>query len=373
MLSQPPLWLIIIAFIVAIGPLVFIHEMGHFLVGRMFGVGAEVFSIGFGREITGWTDKGGTRWKVGWLPLGGYVRFVGDEHHAGAGEGTAASRRDDSFAGKPVWQRFLIVLAGPMANFLLAIVIFAGFFAAFGVPRTPTVVSGLQPGGAAQAAGIRPGDRIEAVAGQRTSSFEDIQRIVSLRPGEDVTIRIVRDGQPRTVRTKLGVQEQSDRFGQKYRLGLLGVFAEGRALERVPLTRLVPEGARYTWALTRTTIEGLGQIITGRRSTDDLGGPLKMAQIAGQQASLGAFEFIQLLALFSINLGFINLLPVPMLDGGHLLFYGVEAVRRRPVSIRAQEWAFRGGLALLLALLVFTTLNDLGSFGLWERLGRLIG
>ena len=336
-------------------------------------VGAEVFSIGFGREVTGWTDNRGTRWKVGWLPLGGYVRFVGDEHHAGAGEGSAESARSDSFAGKPVWQRFLIVLAGPLANFLLAIAIFAGFFAAFGLPRTPTVVSALQPGGAAQVAGIRPGDRIDAIAGQRTSSFEDIQRIVSLRPDEDVIIRIVRDGAPQTLRANLGVHEQSDRFGQKFRLGLLGVMAEGRQLERVPVTRLLPEGARYTWGLTRTTIEGLGQIITGRRSTDDLGGPLKMAQIAGQQASLGAFEFIQLLALFSINLGFINLLPVPMLDGGHLLFYAVEAVRRRPVSIRAQEWAFRGGLALLLALLVFTTLNDLGSFGVWERLGRLIG
>ncbi len=373
MLSQPPLWLIVIAFVLAIGPLVFIHEMGHFLVGRWFGVGAEVFSIGFGREVTGWTDKRGTRWKVGWLPLGGYVRFVGDEAHAGAGEDDAVSTREDSFAGKPVWQRFLIVLAGPMANFLLAILIFAGFFAIFGIPRTPTVVTALQPGGAAQSAGIQQGDRIDSVAGQRTASFEDIQRIVSLRPGEDVVVRIVRAGQPRTVQARLGVQEQSDRFGQKYRLGLLGVFAEGRTLKRVPVIRLLPEGVRYTWALTRTTIDGLWQIITGRRSTDDLGGPLKMAQIAGQQAALGPFEFIQLLALFSINLGFINLLPVPMLDGGHLLFYAAEAVRRRPVSVRAQEWAFRGGLALLLALLVFTTLNDLGSFGLWERLGRLIG
>ncbi|MEJ7775953.1 MAG: RIP metalloprotease RseP [Sphingomicrobium sp.] len=373
MLAQPPLWLILVAFICAIGPLVFIHELGHYFVGRLFGVGAEVFSIGFGREITGWTDKRGTRWKVGWLPLGGYVRFVDDEHHAGASESPAASARDDSFAGKPVWQRFLVVLAGPMANFLLAITIFAGFFAAFGMPRTSTVVAGLQPGGAAEIAGIRPGDRIDSVAGQGTASFEDIQRIVSLRPGEDVTIRIVRDGRPQAVRATLGAREQSDRFGQKYRLGLLGVLADGRALERVPVTRLVPEGVRYTWALTRATVDGLGQIITGRRSTDDLGGPLKMAQIAGQQASLGPFEFIQLLALFSINLGFINLLPVPMLDGGHLLFYAVEAVRRRPVSIRAQEWAFRGGLALLLALLVFTTLNDLGSFGLWDRLGRLIG
>jgi regulator of sigma E protease len=166
---------------------------------------------------------------------------------------------------------------------------------------------------------------------------------------------------------------ETDRFGEKYRLGLLGVFASGRQLEHVPAAQLLPQATRYTWLLTATTVEGLWQIITGRRSVDELGGPLKMAQVAGQQASLGPFSFVQLLALFSINLGFINLLPVPMLDGGHLFFYAVEAVRRRPVSIQAQEWAFRGGLALLLALLLFTTMNDLGSFGVWERLGRLIG
>ena len=373
MLDQPPIWLIVLAFICAIGPLVFIHEMGHYLVGRLFGVGAEVFSIGFGREITGWTDRSGTRWKVGWLPLGGYVRFVDDEHHAGAGEGPKAARNPKSFAGKPVWQRFLIVLAGPLANFLLAIVIFACFFAAWGVPRTPNVVLAVQPGSAAAEAQLQVGDRIESVAGQSTSSFEDVQRVVSLRPGEEVTIRLVRDDSTRIVRTRLGVYEEQDRFGQTYRLGLLGVFAGERRLARVSATELIPEASRYTWLLTRTTFEGLVQIITGRRSVEELGGPLKIAQVAGQQASLGPFQFVQLLALISINLGFINLLPVPMLDGGHLLFYTVEAVRRRPVSVQAQEWAFRGGLALLIALLLFTTVNDLGSFGVWERLGRLIG
>ena len=372
MLSQPPMWLIVVAFICAIGPLVFIHEMGHYLVGRLFGVGAEVFSIGFGREIGGWTDRSGTRWKIGWLPLGGYVRFVDDEHHAGATE-RKLSANPRSFAGKPVWQRFLIVLAGPMANFLLAIVIFACFFAAWGVPRTPNAVVAVQQGSAAAQAGIRPGDRIVSVAGQRTSSFEDVQRIVALRPGEQVSVRIERDGRTAALSTTLGAHEEQDRFGQKYRIGLLGVFAGGRQLERVPVAQLIPEGARYTWLLTRTTFEGLVQIITGRRSVEELGGPLKIAQVAGQQASLGPFQFVRLLALISINLGFINLLPVPMLDGGHLLFYGVEAVRRRPVSVRAQEWAFRGGLALILALLLFTTVNDLGSFGVWEQLGRLIG
>jgi regulator of sigma E protease len=376
MLSQPPLWFILIAFVAAIGPLVFFHELGHYWVARIFGVGAEVFSIGFGREITGWTDKRGTRWKVGWLPLGGYVRFVGDEDAASAPADPSGVRPEDrarSFHLKPVWQRFLIVLAGPMANFVLAILIFAAFFAAFGMPRTPTVVAQVQPGSAAEQAGIRPGDRIERVAGQEVESFEEMRRIVVLRPAETVDIVYERGGEERRARTTLGVDEQRDQFGQSFRIGLLGVLATGREMRDVPALELIPAATGYTIDLTRATVTGLYQIVTGRRSTDDLGGPLKMAQIAGQQASLGLFEFIQLLALFSINLGFINLLPVPMLDGGHLLFYTVEAVRRRPVSVRAQNWAFRGGLALLLALLVFTTVNDLDSFGLWDRLGRLIG
>jgi len=371
MLAQPPIWLIVVAFICAIGPLVFFHELGHYLVGKLFGVGAETFSIGFGREIAGWTDRSGTRWKVGWLPLGGYVRFVGDESHAGEGETQADTER--SFAAKPVWQRFLIVLAGPLANFILAIIIFACFFAAFGMPRTPNVVMSVIPGSAAASAGLHPGDRIMAVAGQATATFEDVQRVVAMRPDEVVRIRIARGAETTEVKTKLGADEERDAFGQTYRIGRLGFYATGRELQAVSPAQLVPEATRYTWVITTTTMQGLWQIVTGRRSAKELGGPLKMAQVAGQQASLGAFEFVSLLALFSINLGFINLLPVPVLDGGHLLFYAMEAVRRRPVSVQAQEWAFRGGLALLLALLLFTTVNDLGSFGVWERLGRLIG
>jgi regulator of sigma E protease len=373
MLDQPPIWLILIAFVCAIGPLVFFHEMGHYLVGRLFGVGAETFSIGFGREVAGWTDRTGTRWKIGWLPLGGYVRFVGDESYAGEGQGTPIETNPRSFAGKPVWQRFLIVLAGPMANFLLAIIIFASFFAAWGVPRTPNVVMGVEPGSPAATAGLQPGDRIESVAGRRTPTFEDVQRTVSIRPGEDVTIRIARGDATMLVDTTLGVHEEQDRFGQTYRVGRLGFYTTGRQLESVSAAELVPEATRYTWVLTATTMQGLWQIITGRRPVDELGGPLKIAQVAGQQASLGLFQFVQLLALISINLGFINLLPIPVLDGGHLVFYTVEAIRRRPVSVQAQEWAFRGGLALLFALLLFVTLNDLGSFGLWDQLGRLIG
>ncbi|HVL79127.1 MAG TPA: RIP metalloprotease RseP [Sphingomicrobium sp.] len=373
MLSQPPLWFILVAFICAIGPLVFFHELGHYLVARWFGVGAEVFSIGFGREIGGWTDKRGTRWKIGWLPLGGYVRFTGDMNPASMPARDWIPKDSRNFHHKPVWQRFLIVLAGPLANFLLAILIFAAFFAAFGVPSSPPVVGQVQPGSAAHQVGIQPGDRIESIAGRNMASFEDIRRYVALRPAETVQIEVERDGRTLRFETSLGSREEQDQFGQNFRVGLLGVMANDRVLERPPPLELIPAATAYTVKLTRSMIDGVGQIIVGQRSAKDLGGPLKIAQIAGQQASLGFFEFVQLVALFSINLGFINLLPVPMLDGGHLLFYTVEAARRRPVSARAQEWAFRGGLALLLALLVFVTVNDLGSFGLWDRLERLIG
>ena len=376
MLPQPPLWLILIAFVAALGPLVFFHELGHYLVARWFKIPAEVFSIGFGREIAGWTDRRGTRWKIGWLPLGGYVRFVGDMSPASNPaelESIPIEHRDTAFQVRPVWQRFLVVLAGPVANFLLAILIFAIFFALLGIPRTPNLVGSVRPGSTAAQIGLQPGDRIVEIDGQRVSRFEDIQRIVTMRPDETVTVAIDRSGLRLSSPARLGVAMERDRFGQTYRIGMLGVLGEKPVVEAVPALEIVPEAVRYTWLLTRSMALGLGQVISGRRGTEDVGGPIKIAQIAGQQASLGLLPFVQLLALFSINLGFINLLPVPMLDGGHLLFYAAEAVRRRPVSARAMDWAFRGGLAVILALVLFTTVNDLSSVGLWDRLQRLIG
>lgn len=376
MLAQPPLWFIVLAFLCAIGPLVLFHELGHYWVARLFGVGAEKFSIGFGREIAGWTDRRGTRWKIGWLPLGGYVQFVGDMNPVSQ-PGEAAELppeiREKSFHIRPWWQRFLIVLAGPMANFVLAIAIFAAFFVAIGEPHTANIVSGVIEGGAADVAGVRPGDRILSVANRQTETFEDLYQVVTLRPGERVNILVERNGKRIALDARIGTKLETDRFGQKFKVGRLDI--EGRERQYVPpsVVNLIPAATAYTFKITRWMVDGLWQILSGRRSIKDLGGPLKMAQIAGQQASLGPFEFIQLIALFSINLGFINLLPVPVLDGGHLVFYAAEAVRRRPVSEQAQEWAFRGGLALLLALLVMVTFNDLASFGLFERLGRLIG
>jgi len=375
MLPQPPLWLVLVAFVCALGPLVFFHELGHYLMARLFKIPAETFSIGFGREIIGWTDRQGTRWKVAWLPLGGYVKFVGDMTPASNPadlESIPPELRDRAFQLRPVWQRFLVVLAGPAANFLLAIIIFAAFFMILGAPRT-NVVGAVVPNTSAAEAGLRPGDKILSVAGRGTPDFDDIRSVVMLRPKETVPIRFERAGQVREVQVTLKSDVVTDPFGQKFERGLLGVYPTTDVLERVPVYEALPEATRYTLLVTRSMIDGLVQIITGRRGTQDVGGPIKIAQIAGQQASLGALPFVQLLALFSINLGFINLLPVPMLDGGHLFFYAVEAVRRRPLSARALDWAFRGGLAVILALVVFTTVNDLGSIGLWDRLQRLIG
>ncbi len=376
MLPQPPLWLILIAFVCALGPLVFFHELGHYLVARMFGIASETFSIGFGREIVGWTDRQGTRWKVGWLPLGGYVKFVGDMSPASNPDEESnipEGMRHRAFQLRPVWQRFLVVLAGPAANFLLAILIFAALFAIVGKPQTPNVIETVQAGSPAEKAGLKPGDRITGIGGESVTSFEDLQRIVSVRPGVPVVIDVTRGTDRIAVHATLATRSGRDRFGEPFRIGQLGVLQTHLMIQSVPVSELLPTATRYTFVITRAMVVGLGQIVTGQQGTENVGGPIKIAQIAGQQASLGALPFVSLLALFSINLGFINLLPVPMLDGGHLLFYAVEGVRRRPVSQRAMEWAFRGGLAVILALVVFTTLNDLGSIGLWDRLQRLIG
>jgi regulator of sigma E protease len=376
MLPQPPLWLILIAFVCVLGPLVFFHELGHYLMARLFGIPAETFSIGFGHELVGWTDRQGTRWKIAWLPLGGFVKFVGDMTPAstpGDIEQIPPELRDRAFQLRPVWQRFLVVLAGPVANFVLAIAIFATFFATVGMPATSNAVVQVQQGSAAQHAGIRPGDKILQVAGRDTSTFEDVSDTVLLRPGEKTTVLVNRNGTmlrlPLVIRTAV----ERDRFGQTYRVGRLGILGGERTYVKLPAVKLVPAATVYTLKITRGMIDGLWQVISGRRGTEDLGGPIKIAQIAGQEATLGALPFAQLLALFSINLGFINLLPVPLMDGGHLFFYAVEAIRRRPLSAQALDWAFRGGLAVILALMIFLTLNDLGSIGLWDRLQRLIG
>jgi len=370
MIPEAPLWLILLAFIGIIAVLVFFHELGHYLVARMFGIPAETFSIGFGREIFGWTDKQGTRWKVAWLPLGGYVKFVGDMTPASTPvdiESIPEHLREHAFQLRPVWQRFLVVLAGPLANFILAILIFTAVFSFISAPETNRIGK-VEPKSAAAAAGFQPGDRILSVAGSPTTSFEDVRRIVERIPDRTVPIELQRGQAIERMSVKIGADELSDERGGKIKIGLLGVSAAP-----VSILKAVPLATEQTARITGWVVQGVVKLIVGEGSRKDVGGPIRIAQFAGQAASLGALPFVQLLALLSINLGFINLLPVPLMDGGHLFFYGVEAIRRRPLSERALEWAFRGGLAVILALVVFTTINDLGSIGLWDRLQRLIG
>lgn len=367
-----------LAFLLVIGPLIFIHELGHYFVGRWFGVKADAFSIGFGREITGWTDKRGTRWKIGWLPLGGYVKFAGDMNPASAPTDEWLSlppeERAKTFQSKKVWQRFLIVLAGPATNFLFAIIALMILFAAYGYPSTSSTIGVVMPNTAAAAAGFRPGDRITAVNGSSVDTFSDLRTYVALRPEEAMRFTVRRGNADIELQATPRATMEPDQFGNRARVGTLGVRPSGR-LEFTPLPVIQLPGAAVgqTVDIVQTMVTALGQVITGRRSIRELGGPLQIAKVSGQQASLGWLPFFWLMIVVSINLGFINLLPIPLLDGGHLLFYAIEGVRRKPLKPQAQEWAFRTGLAVLLALMIFVTLNDLASFGLFEKLGGLIG
>jgi regulator of sigma E protease len=372
MMPHPPLWLVLIAFVCALGPLVFFHELGHYLVARFFNIPAETFSIGFGREIVGWTDRQGTRWKVAWLPLGGYVKFVGDMSPAsspGELDEIPEHLREVAFQTRPTWQRFLVVLAGPAANFVLAVLIFTALFSLVGAP-TSNVVGAVSAKSPAASAGIRPGDRIISLAGRPTPTFADLFGATAIRPGETVVVQVERDHQLRNVTLTLSADTITAANGQTVRRGVLGIAASQNVLQPMPVTRAFAEAVRETGRATRSIVDTIVQMVRGYVSPKQLGGPISIAHVAGDVATLGPIEFIGLLALLSINLGFINLLPVPMLDGGHLFFYIVEAIRRRPVSVAALDWAFRGGLALILALLIFATGNDLG---LWSKLERLIG
>ncbi|PCG15691.1 RIP metalloprotease RseP [Sphingomonas adhaesiva] len=377
MIQTPGLLLTLLAFVLVIGPLVFVHELGHYAAGRWFGIKADVFSIGFGREIAGWTDRRGTRWKIAWLPLGGYVKFAGDMNPAGQPDADwlalPVEERRRTFQAKPVWQRAIVVAAGPVINFVLAILILAGFALAYGDAQTPAVVGQAMPGTVAQQIGLRAGDRVTALGGRPVETFEDMVRFVKIRAGEQVRVDYVRDGAPMHVDATIATQVQRDRFGNEFRVGLLGIRPAAPVVRQVGVLEAPVIAVQRTGQIVQMMVETIGQIVSGRRSVKELGGPLSIAKVSGEQITLGPEAFVFLIALVSINLGFINLLPVPMLDGGHLLFYAIEAVRRRPVAPQTMEWAYRGGLMAVLALMLLVTFNDLGNFGLWRHLACLIG
>jgi len=360
-----PFWMYGLGFLLMLGPLVTVHELGHYLVGRWFGVKAEVFSVGFGKELAGVTDRRGTRWKLSALPLGGYVQFAGDMNPASQPSEEWLALPDDlraqTFQAKPLWQRALIVAAGPVTNIVVALAIFAGFALAMGRPVTPPVIEAFTPDSAAMAAGLEVGDRIVAIDGREIDDFEDVREFILPYPGRTIEVTYERDGEIDAVPVRIASEELVDRFGNKAKIGLIGVGSNARAFESVGVLGASAFAVESSVSLVRMTVTGLGQILTGERSVKELGGPVKMAKVSGEKLSLGPLDFIEFVAFVSINLAFINLLPIPALDGGHLAFYAAEAVRRKPASPRSQEWAFRTGIAFVLALMLFVTINDVAS------------
>ena len=343
----------LIPFLIVLTVVVFIHELGHFLVGRWCGVGVNAFSIGFGPELVGFTDRHGTRWKLSAIPLGGYVKFAGDVNGASVPDAASLARmspaeRAVSFHHKTVLQRALVVAAGPIANFLLAIAIFAGITYVNGRQILAPRVDVVQAGSAAERAGFKPGDLVLSINGRSISSFTDMQRIVSASADDELSIAIDRDGREMTLTAVPDLKETETPFG-KQRIGLL---------ESIRL------GVMETWYVVERTFTYIGRLVVGRESADQLSGPIRIAQVSGQVATLGGTAgLVSLVAVLSVSIGLINLFPIPLLDGGHLLFYGIEALRGRPLSDRAQEIGFRIGLAIVVMLMLFATWNDIVHLG----------
>lgn len=352
-------------FLVALTIIVFIHELGHFLVARWCGVDVEAFSIGFGKEIFGWYDKKGTRWKVSWIPLGGYVKFRGDANAASLPDAAAVeSAKSDpgNFHGKPVWQRAAVVAAGPIANFLLAIFIFAAAFMTVGTVVLEPRVDEVLQGSAAEQAGLEKGDLVTSINGRQIKDFSELQQTVMMRAGEPLVLGIERNGEPREITVTPQLKEEPDGFGGKMRIGILGVRHNpegGTRYERLGPVEAVNAGIRRTWMIVESTFRYLGKMVTGRESADQLGGPIAMAKVAGDAASVGVAQFVSVIAFLSVSIGLINLFPIPMLDGGHLVYYAIEAIRGKPLGERAQEWGFRIGFSLVIMLMLVGTFNDL--------------
>jgi regulator of sigma E protease len=364
--SLTMLWTYAVPFILVLSVLVFVHELGHYWVARRAGVRVETFSIGFGREVFGWTDRAGTRWKVSWLPLGGYVKMFGDADAASTPDREGETRmtaeeRAVSFHHKPLGWRAAIVAAGPIANFLFAILIFAVMFMSYGRPFTPPVVGSVMEGMPAEKAGIRAGDRIVAINSQSVDRFEEIQRVILINLDQPLTVEFERDG--RRIKAPLVpvIIEETDRLGNKMRLARLGIRSGGeREIETIssPVTALW-RAVEETWVQTTGSLKAVGQMLTGRRGADELSGPLGIAKVSGEAAQVSWVALVALAGTLSISLGLINLFPIPMLDGGHLVFYAIEAVRGRPLGPQAQEYGFRVGLVLVLSLMLFATWQDL--------------
>jgi regulator of sigma E protease len=362
----------LVPFLAVLTLVVFIHELGHFLVGRWCGVGVHVFSIGFGPELLGFTDRKGTRWKLCAIPLGGYVKFAGDATGASTPDAHAlahmsAADRAVSFHHKSVGRRAAIVAAGPIANFLLAIALFAGLNAFVGRTIVLPRVEAVQPGSAAERSGFQAGDVVKSIDGRTIGSFADMQRVISSSAGETLVFVVERGGAPVRIEAVPDLKEQKTPFGTQ-RIGLMGLQSSREEADRRHVkygpVEAVQLGVSETFHVVERTIDYVGKLIVGRESADQLSGPIRIAQVSGQVTTMGGISaLIGLAAVLSVSIGLLNLFPIPLLDGGHLLFYAFEALRGRPLSDRAQEIGFRIGLAIVLMLMLFATWNDIVHLG----------
>lgn len=365
-------------FLVALTILVFFHELGHFWVARLAKVRVEVFSVGFGAELFGWNDKAGTRWKIGVIPLGGYVKMFGQSDLPGDEDEDQPLLTDKekavSFQHKTLAQRTAIVAAGPIANFLLSVVLIACLMATFGAARPYAGVGEMMPGSAAAEAGFEAGDRIVSIDGEAVEWFSDLVRIVSVQPEMLLKIKVRRGDDEFVLTATPKRHQQLGAEGKTVEIGLLGVRYDPQQMhyERQNPLMAVWLGIQQTASLTEKTLSFLGQVISGRQGTEGIGGPLRIVQYAGITFQSGIENFILFLAVLSINLGLINLFPIPILDGGHLLFFAVEAIRGRPLGPQAQEYGFRFGLILVLILMVFVTWNDLVQLRVFEFIKELV-
>jgi regulator of sigma E protease len=358
----------LVPFMFVLSLVVFFHELGHFLIARWCGVRILVFSIGFGPELAGFYDRHGTRWKISAIPLGGYVKFFGDENAASTPDTAGLAKMDASeearsFAFQPVRKRAAIVLAGPLANFVLAIVIFSAVFMLYGKQTMSARVDAVQAGSPAAAAGFKPGDVVLAINGHAIESFADMQRIVSGSAGETLKITVDRNGVKQVLTATPALRTVKDSFGDVERIGVLGITRSmvpaDLKLHPVAPPQAVWMGVQETGSVISRTLSYIGGVITGREAANQLGGPIRIAQMSGQMASFGFVPLIQLAAVLSVSIGLLNLFPIPLLDGGHLLFYSIEAMRGRPLSERAQEVGFRIGFAIVIMLMIFATFNDI--------------
>lgn len=362
----------VVPFLIVLTIIVFVHEMGHYLVARWNGVAVQAFSVGFGPELFGFNDKNGTRWKLCAIPLGGYVKFLGDMNAASvpdfeANDGLDEKTRSVMFQHKNVWQRIAVVVAGPIANILFTFIILYGLLLGLGRYTLEARIDEVQPDGPAAIAGLMPDDRVLEVDGYKVRSFSDFQRLVATSPNKEIIVKIERFGAERDIAVQTGVVERTDRFGNTSEIGYLGVVRDATQ-EDVIFVRPSPIEAVFITIedmvlIVHRSFEFIGRLIIGQGDVDQLGGPVKIAKISGEAASIGIFTLVNLMALLSLNIGIFNLFPIPMLDGGHLMFYIYEVLRGKPLSPKAQEYGFRFGLLLVLGLTVFVTTNDI--FSMW--------